>query len=241
MRKKIYGITIANTPIGDIDKKVFILGKEYYFCGIAKGAQKSKKRFGLSIEPFSISEFILYKKNSNSIPIIESATLLFFEKKILESHEYSLSFLILSEIITKTLKSGMQSELLFRLTNTILTVEKPPNKAINLILYFIFWFIKLEGIFEFQNVCSKCGRKLNNSLYISLETTEVVCNRCKTNTSLKAPEGFVEFVNMAKKTHPSNFLNMEIKNKKELLKFFIKLISNYAQVEFTSTKFIDQL
>ncbi len=241
MRKKVYGITIANTPSGEIDKKVFILGKDYYFYGIAKGAQKSKKRFGLSIEPFSMSEFIVYEKNNDSIPIIESATLLFFERKIIETREYSLAFLMISEIIFKTLKSGTQSGMLFRLINSLISVDKPEGKAFNILLYFMFWFLKLEGVFFWNSKCSRCGKEFmkNSEIFLSLKTSEFLCERCKDNLSLRTPNEFFEFAELARKNTPKDFLLKDISNRRILIKFMFDVLSSYSQVEFKSLSFLN--
>ncbi len=241
MRDKFIGVSVGYLPSGEIDKVVFIVGEEFYFKGIAKGAQKSKKRFGFSLEPFSLSEFLVYRKNETSTPVVENACLIFRDDKIFLSYEYSAVFLSISEIIINTLEPGAQTSKLFRLLNALLRVSREEGEAINIFLYFFYWFLRLEGIFEGKPVCGKCRNRIEGAGFLSLKTNEIFCTPHRDEKSIPIGKEFLIFLRNASKLSPVEFIKLKIKEKSNLVLPLYSILSFYLQKELKGRKMLMEL
>ncbi len=99
----VTGIVIKTIPIGDFDRRITILTKEFGKINcFAKGARKPNSRFLASTNPFSFGVFKLYA-GKNSYNLLETNITHYFEelRGLYEEAYYAMYFLEVADHFTR--------------------------------------------------------------------------------------------------------------------------------------------
>ncbi len=84
---KEFALVLTKEKQNEIDLVVTFLSKTKKFKAIAKGGQKSQKRFLNAFEDFTLLKLLLRKSFKTRLPIIDSAKIIFVPEKIREKQE----------------------------------------------------------------------------------------------------------------------------------------------------------
>ncbi|NLK75463.1 MAG: DNA repair protein RecO [Clostridiales bacterium] len=152
----VLGMVLSAMPVGDFDKRVVILTREYgKISAFAKGARRPNSALLACSQPFSFGEFNLYMgRNSYSI-ISADITNYFAELRTdIESVYYGSYFCEFTDYFTK--ENNDEKEVLKLLYQTLraLTKKTIPNPLIRVI--FELKMITLEGVGPQVFYCVKC-------------------------------------------------------------------------------------
>ena len=244
MRSTERGFTLYYYDAGVIDKIVyFFTEKRGVIAGIAKGAKKSKNRFGGNLEPMNEVEIILYEKKSSELPIIEKVNIISNNFSLFNNLDSFNYLLTMSDILIKLTPHNISQQNLYRLLRAIIEGLKNGMKGEKVFSYFLIWFLRIEGMLSDFEVCSVCGKHRGEfeEFYISSDGSKVFCNNCKTGNSILIPSSFFVFEKLTKTLSPQQCGNIEFKNQSEIKKFLIKLLHIYNGEEIKSLKTVQNL
>ena len=194
---KTEGIVIKKTNVKEADLVLKVFTKEYGKIDIyINGIRKSKRREKLAVELMSVTDFLIYEKNSKYSS--NSFTLMAFFPKIQLSflklkYSYYLLHLIdkIYEHNSEDIEFYEKIKNLFEYINTLSEDEKKTEILLSyLVLYLLKDIILTQGIYEHENILnltekdnrekllnilnSSAKEVINSSLYTIDEITEMI-------------------------------------------------------------------
>ncbi len=172
----IRGIVLKETPVGEADKFITILGKDYGKVSVSvKGAKRVRNGLTAGTSLFSYSDFYIAETKKrmylNSAEPIETFYNL---RNDLSALAYGSYFL---EIVNKLLFENMPSNnILLLLLKSLTAVSKNiiPNKLISSI--FELKILEYNGYRPEINECINCRKPSDKNFFITFEGT--VCENC---------------------------------------------------------------
>jgi DNA repair protein RecO (recombination protein O) len=123
---------------------------------VAKGAKNQKSSFRGNLETMNRLEIEFVKKERSDLGTLRRAELLESAFSLFSDIGCSKNLFAMSEILSKAIVEGQNEEEIFRLTKASIDALKngaPPKWVFN---YFLFWFLKLEGVLSAPRFCGKC-------------------------------------------------------------------------------------
>ena len=140
-------LTLRTYPYAESHKiAVFLTRKFGKLRGIARGAKKSRSRFGSSLEPLTHVRVIFYRKEHQELAVMQSCEIVRAIPAYKLSWEANLHLNYFTELLMEFSKEEEESETLFRLTLAILEACQQQVRIEWIARYFELWLLKLEGV-----------------------------------------------------------------------------------------------
>jgi len=188
---KTTGMVLLAAPVGEFDKRLVILTKEYgKVTAFVKGARRAGSRYAAVSQPFSFGEFTLYPgKESFGLTDADIKEYFYEVNEDIDLMSYGFYFLELAEYFSVENTDG--SELIRLLYVTLKTLIK--KREIPLVLVRRVYELKLltiMGIYPNVFECIRCGSKEKLTAF-SFEGPGCVCEKCKKEKDLSVSESLV--------------------------------------------------
>ena len=173
---------LRSFPLGEADRLVSFLGRTTgRLRGVARGARRTKSRFGSTLETLSHIRMWFYERETRELVRINQCELIesFLEAQC--EYEAGLALAQVSEITEAVLPERETSDAMFRLV--LLTARAiAARKSGELSLaYFNLWTVRLGGWLPNLEVCKKCGREVRGeTVYAGVSRAGVHCANCRT-------------------------------------------------------------
>ncbi len=244
MRITERGYTLYYYDGGGIDKIVYFFTENRgVLPAIAKGAKKSKNRFGGNLEPLNEVEIILYEKENREMPIIEKVNIINENFSLFEDFDSFNYLMTIADIIIKFTPHNIKQEKLYRLFSAVLSALKKGVNIEKLFSYFIIWFLRIEGMLPEFSRCYNCGKEFKNfeDFYVSEDGSSLLCSDCKSSKSIYIPSSFKIFYQLTKSMAPVECSSIEFKESEKIRKFLIKLLKIYGEKNLKSFKYLEKL
>jgi len=197
-------IVLRSSKFKDQDKSVvFFTRKHGLIEGIAKGALKSKKRFGSSLEPMSYVNVFYYEKEGNRYVTVGDCDLIedFYEVQTQPSVLFTLAYF--AELIEESRPSENEDDVLFRLLLQILRAMKSGGDPEFLAAYFETWYLKINGYLPNLSSCKGCRQDIVATGWLSHRKDGAVCESCANYKREEITPEFLDFLRWARKNPPS--------------------------------------
>ncbi|MBY6881252.1 DNA repair protein RecO [Clostridium botulinum] len=175
---KTRAVVIKTQEFKEADKLVWLytekLGK---ITAIAKGAKKNRSKYLSNTSPFCYGEYVLYKGKS-LFNLSEAQLIDSFQDFLrdLDTLTYGSYFCELIDICTEEKESSR--ELFQELVKSLFLMK---NKVVDIEILaraFEMKVLKYTGYALNFNHCVECGREIETSNYISLQSLGGICNYC---------------------------------------------------------------
>ena len=174
---EVTGIVLSNMPIGEYDKRVVILSKEFgKMSAFARGARKANSPFLAGSQPMAFGTFTLYQgRNSYSITNIKVSD--YFSNDLTDpDHMYmAMYFLELADYYAKEGLDAKEMLALIYVAMKALVKGQIPLTLIRRI--FEFKMLVINGEYPDVFACGRCGSKENLD-YFDLTHDCFVCEKC---------------------------------------------------------------
>lgn len=125
---------------------------------VAKGAKRQKSSFRGAIETMNLVRIEFVKKEGSDLGTLRQAELIESAFSLFSDKEKSKAAFAISEILSRAVFEGQNEEDLFRLIRASVSVLKdgaPPRWVFN---YFVYWFLKLQGVISSPVQCGRCRK-----------------------------------------------------------------------------------
>lgn len=215
--------------LGDFDLLVELLTPLGKIFSVAKGAQKSKRRFVNILEEFNFIYAHFRKRNQEEIPILEVADLIYLPESLRKDYEKFLLLSYLNELISKVSYPKLEVEYfswlkeLVKFIDQVSLEDRLKLKFLKLIKSYFEWnFLCFLGWKPQLNYCVVCHKVPQRIYYFSVELGGVLCVKCKNERSFSINKPVVDLLR--------KFIKMPIN-----LVEFLKIIS------FTSVEPLDRI
>jgi DNA repair protein RecO (recombination protein O) len=174
-------IVLRTYRLGEAEKIASLFTRQLgRLRAVARGAQRTKSRYGGSLEPLSYLRVEIFERENrdllrlNSVELIES----FFSMQA--DYRVQLAAQFLSEVAERLLPEREVNERAFRLLLAVLRALKTSGEVTRPLLYFDYWMVRLGGFLPRLDACSACGRSLGeDGGYYARGSETLLCRECK--------------------------------------------------------------
>jgi len=202
-RNQSEAIVLRAQKLGDQDKLVVLFSPIHGLIeGVAKGAMKSRHRFGCSLEPMSHVKVFYYEKENNRYVTVGNCDLIEDYIDLQSDPDILFTFALFTELVEVSRPSGENDELLFRLLRETLRAFKGGGRPDALTAYFEAWYLRISGFLPDFRACKGCGADGSGGNWLSPQRDGMLCGRCAELRRDPIPEGLQEFLIWTRKNPP---------------------------------------
>jgi DNA repair protein RecO (recombination protein O) len=192
-------IVLRTYRLGEAEKIASLFTRQLgRLRAVARGAQRTKSRYGGSLEPLSYVRIEIFERENrdllrlNSVELIES----FFSMQA--DYRVQLAAQFLAEVSERLLPEREVSERVFRLLLAVLRALKASGEVTRPLLYFDYWMVRLGGFLPDLQSCSACGRGFGEEdSYYWRGSEGVFCRECKPSSSQRIAAATLAMVRTA--------------------------------------------
>jgi DNA repair protein RecO (recombination protein O) len=147
---------------------------------IAKGANKSQKRFMNALEPFNYLNVEYFEKPGGGMARLENADIKETHEGIEKSFRKTCIASFFTELVDKLTKEREPHEMLFLAVRDILGAVKDREFAYSDVLHHQFHILNLMGFMPNLDSCVYCGTAVpeDQNIYFSKQRGGILCHRC---------------------------------------------------------------
>lgn len=244
--KRDEAFVLKSLKYGEIDKIVTLFSKASgKITGVAKGAAKSRKRFGGVLEPLTEVSVSYLEKEGRELVRIDHCELIASHINIQRQLKYYYALSYIAEVTDLLSIANESDEKFYRLIKAIIKSLEEELKFAPCIRYFEIWALKLQGILPSLTHCSNCGTELmkNGGIFI-LPTNDFVCLNCSKkydHRSMKLNKATISFIlatltKNVKEISSTEFFNKSVNETLE--KFLSSLFLSFIEKPFLSYKYL---
>lgn len=233
---------LASMPFNEQDKLVHLLTQRRGILkAIAPGSLKSKNRFGALLELFTEGHFFYYWNEEKELITLSKGDILTSYFNTVSRPENIFYFYTISEIILKLVPFQQKDERIFRLLSTILQNNNTGIRMDMLLLYFLIWILRIEGMMFNPRICYSCFAKNIQSAWLKKDFRGILCSNCKSTERLKFNGEELLYIQWTQKNSPEKSEDwMENIDPSKLIQVFVKKIENHAECSLKSKRFLPE-
>lgn len=241
-------VVLNSTDFGESDKIVTFYTLSFgKLKGIAKGAKRSKKRFGINLEPFSLVRLHFFEKKEDSLVRVSACDLLDPFQGIRDDLFKIAHGSYMIEVVEKMAPERERHPELFRLLTDFLGILEERGMNEDLLRVFEIRLLDDLGFRPHLSDCVICHRPFSRSIDIrfSPEKGGVVCRGCARALLQTMPVsmGTIKTLEMALKIDPLKVprlvFNRDARDEsKNILRGFIRF---HIGKELKSLEFIEKI
>jgi DNA repair protein RecO (recombination protein O) len=171
-------LVLRTYTLGESDRIVVLLtrdrGKKR---GVARGARRSRRRFGGALEPLTRVRVGYYEREQRDLVRLDYAEAVRSPLSAAgtESCVYASYF---AELLDEWAPDNEPQERLYRLGVAALDALGEGGDARAVARYFEFWLLRLEGVYPSVRACPRCGGALENGAVLEARSHWYVCPAC---------------------------------------------------------------
>jgi DNA repair protein RecO (recombination protein O) len=154
-------LVLRTHRLGEADKIASLFTRQLgRLRAVATGAQRTKSRFGSTLEPLSHVRIWVFERENRDLLRLNSAELLesFFDMQ--KDYRVQVAAQYIAEVAERMLPEREVNERAFRLLLAVLRALKQSGEINRPLLYFNFWMLRLGGVLPDLERCAECGRAL---------------------------------------------------------------------------------
>jgi len=152
-------MVLRTHPLGEADRIVILLTRSAgKVRAVAKGARRSRRRFGSNLEPLSRVRIQYFEREGSDLARLEGAELLESFYRLQEDPERAAVLACLAEVADAFCREQQEDEPYYRL---LLAVLRAVGDGLDLdwaARYFEIWTLRLHGVLPSLSACGVCGR-----------------------------------------------------------------------------------
>jgi DNA repair protein RecO (recombination protein O) len=172
-------MVIRSHPLGESDRIVtFLTRAAGKVRAVAKGARRSRKRFGSNLEPLSRVRLQYFEREGADLARIEAVDLLESFYRLQEDPERAAVLACMAEVADAFAREQQEDEPYFRLLHAVLRAVRDGLDLEWAARYFEIWTLRLHGVLPSLSSCGSCGRDLGARGAFDRRGGVVLCRTC---------------------------------------------------------------
>lgn len=175
-------LVLSSSPLHEQDKLVTLLSADRGLLkAVAPGAAKIKNRFGSLLELFSEGEFHYYWHEDKELVTLSKGEIKKSFFPVVSAAENVFYFYLIAEIVLKFIQPNHRDTRIYKLLLAILQGREKKLAMDWLLLYFLVWFLRNEGLLFNPDRCSNCSNRGFDRAWLRSDYRGLLCPSCKTN------------------------------------------------------------
>jgi DNA repair protein RecO (recombination protein O) len=154
-------MVLRSQPLGESDRIVtFLTRAAGKVRAVAKGARRSRRRFGSAFEPLSLVRLRYFEREGVDLARIETVDLLESFYRLQEDPERAAVLACMAEVADAFAREQQEDEPYFRLLRAVLRGVREGLDLPWAARYFEIWTLRLHGVLPSLFSCAGCARDL---------------------------------------------------------------------------------
>ncbi len=175
-------IVLRSYNLAEADRIVVFLTRDAGVVrGVAKGAKRTRSKFGSGLEPFSVVLLTFFQKEALELVSIRHVELIksYFESA--SDPDFLQKFAYLAELLIAFSPPHDPNATLYRMVKTCIeTASETPASLPAIGPYFELWLLRLSGYLPDWTKCGGCKRELSTDEIVNLQANfHPLCAGCR--------------------------------------------------------------
>lgn len=183
-------IVLRTYRLGEADRIVSLFTRPFgKLRATATGAQRTRTRYGGTLEPLSYIRVWFYERENRDLARINSTELVesFFDMQ--RDYRMQVAAQYLVEIADRFFPERQANDRAFRLLAGTLRAMKHSREVDRPLVYFDYWLLRLEGFLPDLTRCAGCSRALPHGGYYGPASEGMFCADCRTALTPRKASG----------------------------------------------------
>jgi DNA repair protein RecO (recombination protein O) len=195
-------LVLAASPWNEQDKLVSLLTAEAGLLrAVAPGAAKLKNRFGSLLELFTAGDFQYYWREEKELVTLSKGEIRRSFFSVVSAAPAIFYFSTMAEIILKFVPLNQRDSRLHNLLLATLSGREEGRAMDWLLLYFLVWFLRAEGLLFHAGRCSSCGAGLTRA-WVRSDFRGLLCPACRSDERFALGREELAYILWTKSHHP---------------------------------------
>ncbi len=237
------GIVLGSNVFKERDKIVQILTENSGIIKIvAHGSSKRKNRFGSLFELFTFGEFFFYRKEDKELSTLSKGDVIQSYFDTVSESGRIFYFYLIAEIVLKFVPKNFNSERVYKLLNSILIGSSKGVDMKYILLFFMIWILRIEGMMFESRRCCKCGENNLTKSWVTEDFRGVLCNLCRVGEMDSIGMESIKFIEWTKRNGlSSKYNNLTSEFCKELFQILKNKIEYHGEIILNSSRYLSDL
>jgi len=196
-------LVLSATPINEQDKLVCLLTANHGLLkAVAPGAAKMKNRFGSLLELFTAGDFFYYWHEEKELATLSKGEIKQSFFAVVSGAQNIFYFYLIAEIVLKFIPLNQRDNRIYKLLLAVLRARENKTAMDWLLLYFLVWFLRSEGLLFNPEHCSSCSAVGLTRAWVRGDFRGLLCSNCRTNERLTLNREELAYIDWTKNHHP---------------------------------------
>ncbi len=209
---------------------------------VAPGSSKGKNRFGSLLELFTEGEFFFYRKEDRELATLSKGDIITSYFDTVSEPGRIFYFYLIAEIVMKFVPPNFNTSRIYKLIKSVLDSSKDGAEMKYLILYFMVWILRIEGMMFEAGKCGTCHKTDLLKGWVMSDYRGIVCNKCRREESVILRKRGIEFVEWTKRNDTSGkFEGMSDEDSKNIFRILKNKIEYHGEFSLNSPRYLSSL
>lgn len=176
-------IVLRSFALKEADKIVSFFTREFGKCrGVARGARRTKNRFGAALEPLTQVRVQFFERENRDLCSLDSCDVQASMMGAFASdYAVAVALAYITEVAERVLPEHEVNERVYRLLLLTLEEIRQARPLALVLTYFLFWMVRLGGYLPQLDRCAVCGVALDPDASASFDrfAPGLACSRCR--------------------------------------------------------------
>ncbi len=146
--------------------------------GVLKGIRKDPKKFGSSVDRFSINEIVYYRYRNSDLHLISQCDLRQYFFKIREDFKKSMAASYISELVSIIMPLEERNLQVYQLMFDFLRSLEMVVDISQLVYFFQIRILLYSGFKPHLDTCLRCDKRIEGKARFSLKDGGLICMNC---------------------------------------------------------------
>ena len=231
---------LGSSPFKEQDRLIHLLTVDKGILkAMAPGSLKFKNRFGSLFELFTEGEFHYYWQENRELVTISKGEVIHSYFNIVSDPRNIFYFYLVADVFLRFIPFNQRDNRLYRLLHTILTHRRAGVEMNLLLLYFLLWVLRIEGMMFNPGTCYNCYAKNIRQAWFKEDFRGILCQNCKTNETLMLLEEDLHFIKWTERNSPQELEKWKEKiDTSKLIRFFTRKIEYHGECSIKSSQYL---
>ena len=207
--------------------------------GVARGAARSRRRFGGALEPMTRVNVAYFEREQRELVSLNYAEPL--RSPLSATDPDALGYVgYFAELLDESAPEADPSERLFRLGASVIEAMAQGVPSERLARYFEYWLLRLQGVYPSPDTCQRCGARLDDGgAWLARPAFVLLCGRCGgTDVQPDLSRASLGFLHRAGRMSPERLGEVELGtvSNRELERVHRALIAAHLERELRSVR-----
>ena len=170
-------------------------------------------------------DFFYYWKENKELITISKGEIINSHFNLVSDSSNIFYFYLISEILLKFVPASQRDKKIYRLIASIIKSREDGTDMTQLLLYFLVWILRIEGMMFNPRVCYNCFCRDLQMAWLKTDYRGILCEKCRTDEKLMMKNGELQYLKWTESNSPGHLDSWNNKiDEAKLIRIFLKKI-----------------